>query len=331
MVRTRSRASFEDDFQLFHAIIAGNAATVAALCATGEAAKCGPGNLSALMLAILLDRDSVVPQLTAAGAPLDVALTLSSTAAEMHMWLAAAQLTGDAAVRHEVRTVLQYKMKPGLCALELALLLSKWEQAKLLVAAGADLQPLLTGRHCRVWCNPDTCTCAWKQVKQYAVSHYSGQGWSVAPVARLAQLALLAMQDGQPDMCLAALLAAADRGVQLSMASAVAVLEHAAAGAHVDMVMHMVQHSPGSVWGLLQGSDRFQPAVAKALFPHLAQQFVEGTLEMESQRSLPLLVERALQANQPIAAFTVLHAVAEIKQGRQRQRQMEEREQQRRQ
>ncbi|GAB4815882.1 hypothetical protein N2152v2_002928 [Parachlorella kessleri] len=324
MVRKHSRASFEDEFPLYHALIVGNAAAVAALYAAGEAAKCGPGNLSVLMLALLLHKDEQLPQLIAAGAPLDVALTLGSTDVQMQNWLAAAQLTDSAVVRQEVRAVLQEKLKLGHCVLDLALSLNKWEQAELLVAAGADLQPLLQGQPCTGWCESDTCTCDRQPVRQYAVLHYSGERLHAAPAARLGQLAMLAVLDAQPEPCLAALRAAADRGVQLSTITAAAVLAHAAYDAQVDVVMHMVQHSPGSVWGLLRGIDYFRHAVAEVLFPHLAQLFVTGTLEVELQRSLPLLVKRALQASQPIAAFTVLHAVAESQRERQQLQQHQE-------
>ncbi|GAB4815881.1 hypothetical protein N2152v2_002927 [Parachlorella kessleri] len=290
MVRTRSRASSEDEFPLFHALIAGNATTIAALCTTKEATKCGPGSLSAVMLTLLLDRDTYLPQLIAAGAPLDVPLTLSSANAEMQQWLAAAQLTDSAVVRQEVRAVLQGNFKRGLCPLGLALSLSKWEQAKLLVAAGADLQPLFQDHDCY----------DWEQVKEYALSYFSGQGWGAAPAARLGQLALLAVQESEPDTCLAALQAAADRGVRLSTSTAEDVMQHAADCGYVEIVMHMVQHSPGSVWSLLRRNTHFRPALAKALFPDLAQQFVEGWMlvekvkQQQQQQQPPLLSEADL-------------------------------------
>ena len=113
MVRTRSRSSFEHEFPLFHALIAGDAARVPPLCTPQKAAKCGPGNLSAPMLALLLGRDEHLAQLLAAGAPLDAKLTLSSSDAEMRMWLTATQLTDSAVVRQEVRAVLKENLNQG--------------------------------------------------------------------------------------------------------------------------------------------------------------------------------------------------------------------------
>ena len=113
MGRTRSSSVFQQQFPLFHALIAGDAEAVTALCATSEAAKCGPGNLSALMLALLLGRDEHLQQLLVAGAPLDAKLTLSSSDAEMRMWLTATQLTDSAVVRQEVRAVLKENLNQG--------------------------------------------------------------------------------------------------------------------------------------------------------------------------------------------------------------------------
>ncbi|GAB4815858.1 hypothetical protein N2152v2_002904 [Parachlorella kessleri] len=137
MVHTSSlhaSSAFQQDFPLFHALITGDAASVASLCTPSEAAKCGPGNLSALFLALLLGRDEQVPQLIAAKAPLDARLMHDYSDGPLRVWLAAAQLT-DKAVRVEICR--------GRGALELALCQGKVNHAKALIIAGASLEPLM--------------------------------------------------------------------------------------------------------------------------------------------------------------------------------------------
>ncbi|GAB4815871.1 hypothetical protein N2152v2_002917 [Parachlorella kessleri] len=321
MLCTRAESAFELEYPLFHALIAEDAQAVTALCASGEAAKCGPGNLSALMLALLLGKDQQLPQLMAATAqcsraqggtvkaPLDACLTGSFSDPQLEKWLTAAHLKDMAVMRHQLvakRT-----------ALDLAVGLGKVEQAKALLAAGAGLQPLLRGPY---WGGRDRSESPAGQahrehVRQYVLSVYSGDRLGSASAAILGQVARLALQAGQPHECLAALQAAAKRRVQLSRNATQSLFKEAVDGQHVDITMHVVQHSLSRLHHLLVHMDSPSPSlshppIAAVLFPYLAQQFAEGRLQLPY--GLGLILELALKANQPDAALSMLQAVVHL-------------------
>ncbi|GAB4815872.1 hypothetical protein N2152v2_002918 [Parachlorella kessleri] len=335
MVFTRARSAFQLEYPLFDALIAGDAQAVAALCTSYEAAKCGPGNLSAVMLAVLLSRDQQLPLVIAATgqcskaqggaveAPLDVPLTQSFDDPQLQKWLTVAQLKDMAAMRDQLiaeRT-----------ALDLAVGLGKVEQAKALVAAGADLQPLLRiptwgcrdGR--RILYARQPRQPHGEHVRQYVLSLYSGERLGSATAAILGQVARLALQAGQPHACLAALQAAVKRSMQLSLEDTLAVFKGAAAGQHVEVAMHVVQHSspssPSRLHHLLLHTDPSHPSIAAVLFPHLAQQFAEGRLQLPMDDGIGLLLMKALEAKQPAAALSMLHTVAHLEQQRQQRQQ----------
>ncbi|GAB4815859.1 hypothetical protein N2152v2_002905 [Parachlorella kessleri] len=301
MVLTRRSSALQRTFPLFHALIVGDAACIVATCTPQEAAKCGPGNLSALMLAILLDRDPFVPQLIAAQVPLDTTLTHSYSEAQVQKWLAAAQLTD--------RGLLRFELVAGRSALDIALSLGKAQVASILVAAGAGMQPFLFYRRFAQY-KYEAIMLVREQVMQYALAHWWSRGLCGVPATLLGQLALLALQLGHLEHCLTTLQAAAQRSVQLSSAEADAILQQAATKGHVSIALHVAQHSPGIAWDLLaRGYITYCPTVAAALFPYLAQRYRQGRFNPPHGGYLRLLVLRALHADQPGAALTVLHAV----------------------
>ena len=237
MVCTRGKSAFQQEYPLFHALSFGDAAAIPTLCTPQEAAKCGPGGLSVLMLALLLGADEHLPQLVAAGAPLEATLCLKFTDSKLHQWLAAAQLTN--------RAVFRQQLTPHCTALTLALSLGKVEQAMVLVSAGAELGSLVLPHPFGRFEAPTVGREGHRgQLREHALSHYCPQRLPTAPAPVLGQLALVALQLGRPNLCLAALETAAARGVYVCQLLRHAILYHAAKEGQVKIVLHMAQHSP---------------------------------------------------------------------------------------
>ncbi|GAB4815987.1 hypothetical protein N2152v2_003033 [Parachlorella kessleri] len=309
MVRTRGKSVFQEEFPLFHALSSGDTAAVAALCTPQEAVKCGPGGLSVVMLALLLDTDELLPQLIAAGVPLDATLSLSFHDGEMHKWLAAAELTNRAVIRQEL-------VSSSISALGLAMSMGKLEQAKLLITAGAGLEPLLM-RH-SYYFGYSYCASASEglreQLKEHALSHYSGPNLSSAPAALLGQLALLALQIGRADTCLAALEVGAICSAQHQHGPEIVI--QAAEKGIVQVVMHMAEHNTCWVWPLLQQvawlgpsqTTQLQHTVAAELFPYLVQQFQSGKLEFPFAGYFKTVIQAAIRSGLPDVALELLRS-----------------------
>ncbi|GAB4815861.1 hypothetical protein N2152v2_002907 [Parachlorella kessleri] len=271
MVLTRRSSALQQTFPLLHALVAGDAARIAATCTQQEAAKCGPGNLSALMLAIVLDWDPVIPHLIAAQVPLDAKLTHSYSEAQVQKWLAAAQLTD--------RAVLRQELVAGQSALDMALSLNKPHTAAVLVAAGACLQPLLYEHRFTPYQHV-AVGLVREQVRHYALAQSWNRGLCNIPAALLGQLSLLAVQLGQLEHCLTLLQAAVYRSVQLSLEEADALMREAASKGHYPRLL------------VLRALQADQPAAALAVLQAVEaaqQQRQEETQQHQQQQQPPTL------------------------------------------
>ncbi|GAB4816124.1 hypothetical protein N2152v2_003170 [Parachlorella kessleri] len=244
-----SAPNFQQEYPLFRALACNNTAEADKLSTPAEVRKCGPGNLSALMLALLLDADQLVPRLLAAGTPVNARLSLDHRDSQLSSWLAAMGLG-----RSRCRTHLQV----GRSALDLALRLDKAVQARALVEAGADLDAVLGSGPCgRDLHNLDP------QVADATLAYYTMARLQAASpwlLCQVAQLTLLAGHGG--GSCLQILQLAAQRGVAFALEDAEQLLWVAAKGPHrcLEVALWVVQHCPNSVW----------PLVVKSLYSQFA-------------------------------------------------------------
>ncbi|GAB4815707.1 hypothetical protein N2152v2_002753 [Parachlorella kessleri] len=295
MVRTRGAATFQQQFPLFHALITGDASRVAPVCTRQEAAKCGPGNLSATMLAVLLDTPSPAFQKLASRAPLEARLSLGASDSDLHNWLDLAQVTDSAALRQQ--------LVAGRTALDLALALGRAEHATALIAAGASLQPLLPedGQYDVPAAVPRTL---WDQLSHHALTHYSGRRLARAPAALLPQLAQLALLAGQPTACLEVLQSAQLPGRELSGWDALTVVAQATVRGHLAIASHVIQcNVTGLLLPLLAQYSSLDRRVMHVLVPHLAQRVGRALLSN--------LLVKAAGDGEHEACATVLEVVTE--------------------